>query len=90
MRTFSKRFVEAHCRELETISPQWDVVWHIYKAHLLGTKRSCVSLVVFHKAVVVNALGAQILDKVDTNCPHCGPSIVETMEHIFCDYPLVQ
>lgn len=59
-------------------------------AHLLGTKRSCVSLVVFHKAVVVNASGLQILDKVDTSCPHCGPSIVETMEHIFYDYPLVQ
>jgi hypothetical protein len=53
MRTFSVWFVEAHCGGLETISPQWDVVWHIHKARLLGTKRSCVSLVVFHKAVVV-------------------------------------
>jgi hypothetical protein len=44
---------------------------------------------IIHKVVAVNEWHCKISMEIDKNCPHCGPQLVESVEHRFYSYPLV-
>ena len=45
---------------------------------------------VIHKAMAVNKRRSKISEEIDKNCPNCGPSSVEPVEHRFYSCPLTQ
>ena len=45
---------------------------------------------VIHKAVAMNEWRGRILLEIDMSCPHCGSSLVESLEHIFFICSLAQ
>lgn len=85
--TIKKLLIEKWRNEIPpSTSFCWNIIWHKHEAQ----KEVVFCWLVVHKAVAVNKWCGRISTETNKSCPHCGPQVVESVEHRFFSCPLTQ